>query len=159
MWPHTVWYNKIVMAKSDVRVFKKKKSVSKNNLGTTLPSANAYSSRKEWERACWKKVKTLKEPLALLTPNERRNLILRIATVERINEGRTYRQITEELWVSKQVISSIKKGTKEGKYQSYWERSKTERRPRPQFSFSAKQPKEERPIGRRVKTKYGDIYL
>ena len=72
-----------------------------------LPPVNRYTSRKEWERACWQKILKFKTLESLVISYERRNLVMRAAVMERINTGKKYRQIAEELWLSPQTISSI----------------------------------------------------
>ena len=123
-----------------------------------LPPLSRYSSRKEWENACWQKLLKSGNLLPLLaTPNERHNLIMRAAVMERINSRKKYREIAEELWLSPQTISSIKKAVSENSYKSYRERGKTERKKRI-YSRDTHQTKS-RPHGRPVHTKYGTVYL
>jgi uncharacterized protein YerC len=96
-----------------------------------FPAVGEYSSRKEWERDCWEELQKSPELLKLLvTPYERRNLVLRAAVIDRIKSGKSYREIEEELWLSSQTISVIKKAIKRSGYISYWERGKTERKKR-----------------------------
>ena len=62
-----------------------------------LSPISRYSSRKEWENACWGKILKSEELLGLLiTPYERRNLVMRAAAIERLHAGKGYRQIAEE---------------------------------------------------------------
>lgn len=90
-----------------------------------LPPISQYSSRKEWQEACWQKIAKSGEVLELLTTaNERRNLIMRAAVVSCINSGKKFKQIVEEFQLSPQTVSSIKKALKEKNYQSYRERGK-----------------------------------
>ena len=94
----------------------------------------------------------------LITSSERHDLILRAAAVDRISSGVSYRKIGEELWVSPQTISGIKKALKENNYRSYLDRSKTERKKKkysPRFSSGHKP----RPSGKRMRTKYGSVYI
>ena len=122
-----------------------------------LPPLSRYSLRKEWENACWQKLLKSGNLLPLLaTPNERHNLIMRAAAMERINSGEKYRQIAEELWLSPQTISSIKKAVSENSYKSYRERGKTERKKK---VYSHDKISKRRIHGRPVHTKYGTIYL
>ena len=94
-----------------------------------LPPVSHCPSRKEWEMACWKKIVNSKELVELLiTPSERHNLVMRAAVADRIISGKKYRQIADELWLSPQTISGIKKAINERAYRSYWVRSKTERK-------------------------------
>ncbi len=121
-----------------------------------LPPVDHYQSRKEWEEACWKKIQKSGELLELLvTPYERHNLVLRVAVMDRIKSGKSYRQIGEELWLSSQTISGIKKAMDRNKYRSYRERGKTERKKRIYSSHTSKK----KPYRRYRRTKYGKVYL
>jgi len=123
-----------------------------------LPPLNCYSFRKEWEDACWQKILKSKDILKLLTtPNERHNLVMRAAVIDAINSGKKYREIAEELWLSPQTISAIKKALKENNYRSYRERGKIERK-RKVYS-PVLNTKRKRYRGRPIRTKYGTIYL
>lgn len=123
-----------------------------------LPSLNNYSSRKEWEDACWQKILKFKDLLeSLTTSNERHNLVMRAAVMEAINSGKKYREMAEELYLSPQTISAIKKALKENNYRSYRERGKTERKKKIYSDWS--KPKKKKYRGRPVRTKYGTIYL
>src|SRR3989344_6766466 len=96
--------------------------------GLKMPPINNYSSRKEWEAVCWKKILRSKNLLKLLiTAHERRDLVMRAAAIDRILSGKSYNQIGEELWLSPQTVSGIKKALREKIYTSYLERSKKER--------------------------------
>lgn len=123
-----------------------------------LPPISRYPSRQGWEKACWHKIIKSGEPLGLLaTPAERRNLVLRAATLELINSGKKYREIAEELWLSPQTISSIKKAIFENGYRSYRERGKTERKKK---VYSRDFPQiRKKPRGGPVRTKYGVVHL
>ena len=132
-----------------------KSDKAKTNL---LPSLNHYSSRKEWEDACWQKILKSKNLLKLLTtPNERHNLVMRAAVMDAINSGKKYREIAEELWLSPQTVSTIKKAIKESNYRSYRERGKTERKKKVYSAGPVSRRRKHR--GRPVRTKYGTIYL
>jgi len=123
-----------------------------------LPPLNRYSSREEWENACWQKILKSKDLLKLLTtPNERHNLVMRAAVIDAINSGKKYREIAEELWLSPQTVSTIKKAIKENNYRSYRERGKTERKRKAYSSGPNIKRKEYR--GRPVRTKYGTIFV
>lgn len=124
----------------------------------TLPLINNYSSRTEWENVCWEKILKSKELLRLLiTANERHNLVSRAATLNRLAAGKSYRQIGDELWLSSQTISNIKKALKEKSYKSYFERSKKERKKK-KYSSDQKSYKS-KPGGIPRRTKYGTIYM
>ncbi|OGY96755.1 MAG: hypothetical protein A2122_00325 [Candidatus Liptonbacteria bacterium GWB1_49_6] len=108
--------------------------------------------------ACWKKISGLGEFLDLLvTSNERHNLVVRAAAIERIISGEKYSQIAKELWLSSQTISSIKKALRERSYKSYRERGKSERKTRIYSRDITK--KERKSRGRSVRTKYGTIHM
>ncbi len=97
-----------------------------------MPPIRSYSSRKEWEIACWEKMLLSKSLIKfLVTSHERQILVLRAAVIERLSSGKSYRQIEEELRLSPQTISAIKKATHDEKYLSYGERSKKMRKGRP----------------------------
>jgi uncharacterized protein YerC len=128
------------------------------NKNFTLPPINRYSSRKEWEDACWHKILKSKNLLGLLvTFYERHNLIMRAAVMDRINSGKRYRQIAEELWLSPQTISSIRRALKENSYRSCRERSKKERKKK--VYSSSPVPKQRKHRGKPIRTKYGTVYL
>jgi len=123
-----------------------------------LPSIDKYSSRKEWESACWRKILKSEELLELLmTSHERHNLVMRAATLKELMSGKGPRQISRELFISLQTIGVIKKAMNENNYRSYLERSKKERKKKEYsvFRTSAK-PKWQ---GRPKRTKYGTIYM
>ncbi len=123
-----------------------------------LPPVSHYPSRKEWEIVCWRKLFNSQDFLvSLFTPYERHNFVLRAAVMNRIRSGKSYRQIGEELWLSSQTISVIKKAINSDGYQSYRQRGKTERRKVKYSSFS--RSTKIKPQGRPVRTKYGTIYL
>jgi len=124
----------------------------------SLPPVDHYRSRREWEEACWRKIQESGELLdTFVTPYERRNLVLRVAVMDRVKSGKSYRQIGEELWLSSQTISGIKKAMDGNRYRSYRERGKTERKKKV-YSRSMKQTKQ-RPRGRPIRTKYGIVYV
>lgn len=132
----------------------------KRTLPVLLP-INNYSSRKEWEHSCWQKIlnsENLKDLLELTTTSyERHNLVMRVAAIERINSGKRFNEISRELWLSPQTISSIKKSISGNNYRSYRETGKTERKKKiySQDTFSTKRKYRGRP----VRTKYGTVYL
>ena len=123
-----------------------------------MPPVNDYPSRKEWENACWRKILGSEDLLQMLvTPHERHNLVARAAAMDELISGKRYRQIAEELWLSPQTISSVKRAIKEDSYRSYRERGKKERKKR-QYSGNLL-PAKPRRRGRPLRTKYGTIYL
>jgi len=122
-----------------------------------MPSINDYPSRKEWEAVYWKKIVESEELLQLIiTSHERHDIVMRAAAVDRIASGKSYKEIGEELWISPQTISSIKKAVSEKAYRSYLERSKKERKKR---TYSIVRSSERKRKGRPMRTKYGTIYI
>ena len=93
----------------------------------------------------------------LTTRNERHNLVMRAAIIDAINSGKKYREIAEELWLSPQTVSTIKKATKENNYRSYRERGKTERKKKVYSAGPISRRRKHR--GRAVRAKYGTVYL
>ncbi|MBI3589742.1 MAG: response regulator transcription factor [Candidatus Liptonbacteria bacterium] len=123
-----------------------------------LPVLNRFSSRKEWEEACWKAVSKSEKLLSVVTTSyERHNIVLRALAIEYMNSGKKYRQIAEELYLSPQTVSSIKKVLDGRLYQSYRERGKLDRRPKI-YSPNLTQ-KKRKPLGRSIRTKYGTIRI
>ncbi len=112
------------------------KKISKQ-IGNHIPATSNYSSRKEWEDAVWRMIAKSPKTLSVLAaPNERHNLVMRAAVSDRVSAGRSYREISRELWSSQQTIRSIKKAIQENAYRSYRERRKTERKKRVYSKFS-----------------------
>ena len=121
-----------------------------------MPPVGNYSSRAEWEAACWRNLRESKELLeVLVTAHERRIFVLRAAALDRLISGKSYRQIGKELWLSPQTISGIKKAICENGYRSYLERSKKERKKR-SYGLTPKSFAT-RPRGRTIRTKYGTM--
>ncbi|MFH0806480.1 MAG: Trp family transcriptional regulator [Candidatus Brennerbacteria bacterium] len=124
----------------------------------SIPSIGNYSSRAAWEAACWRKLAGSHALLDLFTTaSERRDIVMRAAALDLLLAGRSYRTIGDELWVSPQTISGIKKGFKEKGYRSYLVRSKTERKKKQYASLY--HPRSPRPLGMSRRTKYGTIYI
>src|SRR3989344_1834808 len=129
----------------------------KKKLLFAIPPLGRYSSRKEWEDACWQKIVKSRDLFAVLvTSSERHNLVMRAVAIDRVNSGKKYRQIAEELWLSPQTISSIKKVMNGSNYKSYRERGKTERRKKVYTPSPASSRRKRR--RRQVRTKYGIVY-
>lgn len=125
-----------------------------------LPPINNFPSRKEWENACWRKILESKDLLQLLiSAHERRRLVLRAAALEGLASGKSYRQVSKELWLSLQTISGVKKVVSEKEYRSYLERSKKERKKKKYSGIGLLPPKPKKPKGRPQRTKYGTIYM
>ena len=94
-----------------------------------MPSRQHYSSRKEWEEACWDIIVRSPDVLnAVTTPYEKCGIARRALAVQRLEKGISYRDIGRSLWLSPQTISAIKKGARERTYRSYSDRGKTERK-------------------------------
>ena len=123
-----------------------------------LPPLHRYSSRREWENACWQKLLKSKSFLkSLVTSYERHNLVMRAAVKEGIRSGKRFKELSREIGLSPQTVSSIKKALSEGGYRSYRERGKTERKKK---TYSILQTvSKRRPYGRAVRTKYGTVYI
>lgn len=124
-----------------------------------LPSIGKYSSRKEWEDACWHKILKSDELLQLLvTSHERHDLVTRAVALKNIVSGKSYREIGKEFWVSSQTISGLKKALNKKIYRSYQERSKTERKKR-EYSVWRTTAVKQKYKGRPHRTKFGTIYV
>jgi len=124
-----------------------------------LPVMNNYVSRKDWERACWRRMMESEKLLhALTTPSERHNMVMRAAATEALQSGKSYRQISKELGISLQTINSIKRAADRNGYRSYFERSKKEGRKK-RFNTKPITSTKPRREGRRQRTKYGIVYL
>ena len=93
----------------------------------------------------------------LATSYEKHNFVIRAAVMERIDNGKQLKKISEELNVSPQTINSIKRVLREDGYKSYRQRGKVERQKK---IYSPLRPsRKPRPAGRAVRTKYGTIYV
>lgn len=75
-----------------------------------------FKSRKDWSVAVWQKLlKDIRNPAlsaaldSLLSSYEKQIIVNRLAAVSLIKEGKTYRQIGEELWLSPITIRAVKK--------------------------------------------------
>lgn len=122
----------------------------------SLPSLSQFSSRKEWEEACWKVISKSDKLLSVVTTSyERHNIVLRALAAEYISSGKKYRQIAEELFISPQTVSSIKKSFDGRLYKSYRERGKSERKRK--IYSSNPTPKKHKPLSRSIRTKYGIV--
>jgi len=123
---------------------------------TIFRSINNFNSREEWRSACWKKILKSESLLTLLTtPHERNDLVMRAAVMGGIISGKSYRKISEELWVSSQTISIIKKAVNEKAYRSYLGRNERKKR---KYSVDTK-PIRKNQYTRRRRTKYGTIHM
>ena len=125
-----------------------------------MPPINNFASRNEWEIACWEKILKSKNLLQLLIPvHARHALVIRAVTIDILNSVKSYKQIEEELWLSPQTISGIKKSLREKTYKSYLERSKKERKKKIYSSSINTKSGFSRPIGIPRRTKYGTVYM
>ncbi len=131
-----------------------------------IPLLSTFSSRKTWEVSAWNAfVKHISgrahmnETRAfldlVLTPTERKNILLRATAIARLQNGIGPSEVSKELWLTRQTISAIKKAIRERSYRSYNERGKTERKERALGSILP----ERKPYRRRVRTKYGVIEM
>lgn len=129
------------------------KNINNNKKIFIIPPVKGYLSRNEWETACWQKVSASKKLIKLLcTAHERHQFILRVAILERLQVGKSYKEIGEELFVSPQTISTIKKVLDGKLYESYSERSKKERKTKEYSSYNSSKKKK---TGKLIRTKYG----
>lgn len=88
-----------------------------------------FKSRKEWAAAVWQRLlKDIRNPDlsaildSLLSPYEKSIIVNRLAAISSLKEGKTYKQIGEELWLSSTTIRSLKMALEGGfrkEYQSY----------------------------------------
>jgi len=124
-----------------------------------LPPLNNYSSRKKWEEACWQKIlKSQNIVDFLITSYEKHNLVMRAAAISDINLGKKCKEIANELWLSPQTISNIKRVRNGDSYLSYRETGKTERKKK-EYSPNRFSEKPKKFRGRPQRTKYGTIYM
>lgn len=130
-----------------------------NKILAEIPPVEKFSSRREWEKVCWQKILKSKELLPLLfTSSERCNFVKRAGALKGLVSGKSYRQISKELFVSLQTIGEAKKIITNYTYKGYSERSKTERKKKVYSPMhSSKQKSKHR--GRAVPTKYGTVYI
>lgn len=111
----------------------------------------------ELENKSWEKI--IKNPniiRSLLAPNERLKLLSRLAVIELMASGKSHREISRELDISRQTINAIKKSLETREYKSYRQWGKTKRKKKI-YSPTGKE-KKARPEGRMIRTKYGTIY-
>ncbi|MEK7174056.1 MAG: Trp family transcriptional regulator [Patescibacteria group bacterium] len=130
-----------------------------------LPKTKDFSTRSEWEVAAWRALisqcaalrgEELRVILELITsPYERRTVTLRAAVIPLLHAGMSYRDIGRVLWVSPQMISSIKKGLQANGYVSNWGKAKNQKRDR-RLAYLRKKEKRS-PPRRYRRAKYGRI--
>lgn len=91
-----------------------------------------FSSRQKWKDYLWKElIKKFSELKSenqleiflnkLLTKKEKDILIKRLMIMVLIQKGKSYKEISEMLWLSPNTVSAIKKGLKNFEYKSYFE--------------------------------------
>ncbi|MEK7498263.1 MAG: Trp family transcriptional regulator [Patescibacteria group bacterium] len=148
----------------------KKENISVSiDIPAVIPEVKNYSSRVAWKKAVWDVIVahfvTLRhtnklEPLLeiLLTPHERSRVIHRMAAINRILMNKEYREIEEELFLTPQTISTIKKALREEHYRSYNERGKIERKKKV-YSPRKSSESSKDPFVRTRRTKYGIIKI
>ncbi len=134
-----------------------------------MPRVADYPSRSVWEEAAWHALityfATLQKPKdidamlrILITSHERSLFMRRMTAINRILEKKTYQEIGEELFLTAQTVSTIKKALRSEHYRSYHERSKTERKKRI-YSPIKSSPFKKDPSLRTRRTKYGTIKI
>lgn len=81
-----------------------------------VSNIDKFKSRKEWSDNAWRQLlKDIKHPAlsasldSLLSSYEKNIIINRFAAVALIKDGRTYREIGRELWLSPNTIRSLKR--------------------------------------------------
>lgn len=126
-------------------------------ISVAIPPIRRYPSRKEWEIACWEKIRSSKDLMNfLVTAHERQIFVLRAAVIERLLLGKSYQQIEQELWLSPQTISGIKKALQDENYMSYGERNKKVRGGR--LVNPTAGLRKVRRLGMPHRTKYGTVF-
>ena len=133
-----------------------------------VPHTSDFASLALWEQKAWevfithisaiKNTRELKSTLNMcITPHERSIILRRVATINRILEGKSYREIARGLWCTQQTISTLRKALSETNYRSYYERGKTERKKKV-YSIVQTSSKKRKPM-RIKRTKYGKISI
>lgn len=110
--------------------------------------------RRESEKHIWEKfladlaradssLKVEKLLKLFITEDEREQIVKRAAAISMLNQGKSYRQIGEMLWLSSSTISAIKKSLQSGKgYVSRHALWKVKGRKKKQFSAFSQQSNE-----------------
>ncbi len=80
---------------------------------------------------------------------------MRTAAAEKLAEGKSYKDIGRELWLSPQTISGIKKAIAGKEYRSYQERTRKKRGK----IVSVSAPQRLKVKGRPHRTKFGTIHM
>ena len=87
-------------------------------------------NRKEREAAAWdifvlslanKSKSEIQEAMGIFSEKEKQIVVYRLMVADSLKQGMTYREIGDDLWLSPQTISAIKKSllSKSGDYESY----------------------------------------
>lgn len=137
-------------------------------LGVRVPLSDDFKTRAEWEQKAWqlfiKEIASRSEQEIskilnnILTLHERRTALLRLAVINRIEHGASYKEIGRELGVSPQVVSALRRALAEKALVSYWQRSKTERKRRSSSSLLPTKVSNPHYSRRKRRTKYGTFY-
>jgi len=131
----------------------------KNHAGEKFPKIDSFDSRQEWENECWKIISCRPELLKnIITPKEKKNIILRAVAIQYIKAGKNYRDIGSELFLCPQTVYVLRKSLGEQGYRSYKDRSKTERKIR-KIADTSHKGRSTYNAGRRRRTKYGMVYI
>ena len=100
-----------------------------------IPPPSEFKSRREWEARAWQMLvrnlaasssaKNVEQILAaLLTANERKQMIRRAAAGLLLLQDKSYREVGRELWLSPTVVSAIRQSLSEGHYESSYARKR-----------------------------------
>ena len=93
-----------------------------------LPPRQSFSSRAAWEKACWRHIIEKEKLLSrITTASERHDIVMRAACLQALVQGKSYRDISRELSLSLQTISSVRHTVDGGHYQSYAESAETKK--------------------------------
>lgn len=123
-----------------------------------IPSLQDYSSRKDWEKACWENISKSKDFLRLfMSTDGKHELVMRAGALKGIFLGKSYRDISKEFFVSLQTIRGVKKAMEENEYKSYSEIRKENRKKDRDVPYVF--TKKEKHYGRMIRTKYGKKYI
>lgn len=85
-----------------------------------MKNIGKFKSRKDWEAYLWEMVLKNIEKLssknelrsflnALLSKTEKKNITRRLIVISLLKQGKTYKEISEILWISPGTISAVKK--------------------------------------------------
>jgi len=132
-----------------------------------IPFVAETTSPQAWEETAWNKVvvhlgtlntKEIDSFLRVaLSRRERDALLKRVVAIQRVNGGASYTEINEELKLSPQTISALKKSTEAQKYQTYSDQAKDEKKKKYRGSYLPDSETDHDPRPYR-NTKYGKLY-